>query len=109
VGYTGDVRSAAAQFLVGVTVCLLAVIAPLSYADPPDPLWIGGYWDDDDFDNVVVFHLNTLAVQPSPPPVTGLVATLVTNAECREPENISMPVPSPVGPRAPPAAPFPAF
>jgi hypothetical protein len=34
-------------------VALLVGLPPTAFADPPDPTWIGGYWDDDDFDNVV--------------------------------------------------------
>ena len=39
----------------------------LAYADPPDPTWIGGLWDDDDFDSVVDSILHTCAVEPAAP------------------------------------------
>jgi hypothetical protein len=26
----------------------------LAYADPPDPTWIAGFWDDADYDDVIV-------------------------------------------------------
>jgi hypothetical protein len=42
--------------------CLILALTPLAFADPPDPTWLGGYWDDDDFDNIVVFLLSTYAV-----------------------------------------------
>jgi hypothetical protein len=45
-----------------VLVALIVGLAPVAYADPPDPTWIGGYWDDDDFDNVVAFIASTCAV-----------------------------------------------
>jgi len=32
---------------------LLLTLTPLAYADPPDPTWVLGFWDDDDFDDVV--------------------------------------------------------
>jgi hypothetical protein len=32
---------------------VLLWIAPLTYLEPPDPLWLGGIWDDDDFDSTV--------------------------------------------------------
>ena len=41
---------------------LVLVLTPLAFADPPDPTWLGGYWDDDDFDNVVVVLLSTYAI-----------------------------------------------
>ncbi len=42
------------RVLVLLLACLLFGLSPLAYADPPDPLWLPGFWDDDDFDNVVV-------------------------------------------------------
>jgi len=41
------------RVLALLLVCLLFGLTPLAYADPPDPLWLPGFWDDDDFDNVV--------------------------------------------------------
>ena len=43
----------ASRILVLSIVALLVGLPPTAFADPPDPTWIGGYWDDDDFDNVV--------------------------------------------------------
>ena len=45
-----------------VLVALVVGITPAAYAEPPDPSWIGGYWDDDDFDNVVVFIASACAI-----------------------------------------------
>jgi len=42
-------------FLVLFVTALFAGLPAAAYADPPDPTWIGGFWDDDDFDTVVVF------------------------------------------------------
>jgi hypothetical protein len=40
--------------LVALVVAgLLGVLTSAAYADPPDPCWLGGYWDDDDFDTGV--------------------------------------------------------
>jgi len=36
--------------LVGVLVCLRL----LAYASPPDPTWIGGVWDGNDYDDVII-------------------------------------------------------
>jgi len=41
---------------------LLLWLTPAAYADPPDPTWLGGYWDDDDFDTVVVFLASAFAI-----------------------------------------------
>lgn len=40
--------------LVLILVASLATLAPLAYSSPPDPSWIPGVYDDDDFDNVVI-------------------------------------------------------
>ena len=45
-----------------VLLGLLLWLTPAAYADPPDPTWIGGYWDDDDFDTVVVFLTSAFAI-----------------------------------------------
>jgi hypothetical protein len=52
----------ATRVLLLLLACLVLVLTPLAFADPPDPSWLGGYWDDDDFDNVVVVLLSTSAV-----------------------------------------------
>ena len=44
-----------AHLLALGVVCLIASLTPLAFADPPDQTWLGGYWDNDDFDEVVVF------------------------------------------------------
>jgi hypothetical protein len=48
----------------GIALLVAAVllwIAPLAYSEPPDPLWLGGIWDDDDFDRVVAAVKSTEA------------------------------------------------
>jgi hypothetical protein len=45
------VRRAGAIFLVGVILAL----TPLAHACPTDPVWIGGLFDDNDYDDVVMF------------------------------------------------------
>src|SRR5262249_46627426 len=52
--------------MLGVVLAVLVVgLTPIAYADPPDPTWLGGYWDDDDFDNVVAFIASAVAVVAS--------------------------------------------
>ena len=36
--------------LVVVLIGLLFVLSPMAFASPPDPSWLGGFWDDADFD-----------------------------------------------------------
>jgi hypothetical protein len=39
--------------LVTALVTVLVALTPLAYADPPDPTWVTGFFDDDDNDNGV--------------------------------------------------------
>jgi len=48
--------------LAGMLVC----VRTLAYASPPDPSWIGGFWDDDDYDDVV-FHITSFSADETAP------------------------------------------
>jgi hypothetical protein len=74
--------------LIGV----LVLLPLLTCASPPDPSWVGGYWDDDDFDNVVVFLLTTYAVAVIPLPVAGPVWTHIA---VQEPPDVPTPASPP--------------
>ncbi len=50
--------------LVLLCLAVLAALPVLAYADPIDPTWIGGYWDDDDFDSIVLLVTNLKATMP---------------------------------------------
>jgi hypothetical protein len=41
--------------VVPVVVAALIALPVLAFASPPDPSWLGGWWDDDDFDTVILF------------------------------------------------------
>ncbi len=51
--------SVARQAMALSIATFLLLLTPLSYLEQPDPLWIGGVWDDDDFDAVVVLVRST--------------------------------------------------
>jgi hypothetical protein len=97
-----------ARVLVLFIGCLVIGFAPLAYADPPDPLFIAGFWDDDDFDKIVVYILGSydLPLVPS----TEIVPLWIPIAHVRLPvlDVVPTPVRSDVSPRAPPVAPSPA-
>jgi len=83
-------------------VVIVAALAPATYADPPDPNWLGGLWDNDDFDDVVILLDGTVAiVQPftvdATPP--GEVVAVVAWAE---PLAVPAAVDATASPRAPP-------
>jgi len=94
--------------LAGWALVLLAsllTLAPLAYASPPDPTWIPGLWDDDDFDNVVEYITSAASDTPAPvgrefrpvPPFVVLQLPAIDAAVS--------PVPLPAsGPRSPPTS-----
>ncbi len=72
------------QTRFGLIVALLAclvLLTPLAYADPPDQVWLGGIYDDDDQDGAVMlvtfgFHGLATAWVEIQPPTLILVARL---------------------------------
>ena len=93
----------ASRLLLLLLACLILGLTPLAFAEPLDPTWVGGYWDDDDFDNVVLFLLSTYAVIA----LAGWSGPWWTCAALVEHPHLR-PVPSQVvggtAPRAPPLA-----
>jgi len=92
---------AATGIVALLVMVVIAALAPLAYADPPDPSWIDGFWDDDDYDNVVVmvFHSTGIVEPPAFDPGPLWVALAIV-----EPLTIHA-TPSPVDPTASPRAP----
>jgi len=84
-------------------VVVIVGLAPATYADPSDPTWVGGYWDDDDFDDVVFLLEGAVAVVPALTPDLAPPVEVVAVVECLEPLAISMTVDETASPRAPPA------
>jgi hypothetical protein len=53
--------------LVWLLLALMIVLTPMAWASPIDPNWIGGVYDDGDFDDVVGYLTSgTLAVPALP-------------------------------------------
>ena len=40
--------------MVLVLIALMLVLTPMAMASPPDSTWLAGFWDDADFDDVVL-------------------------------------------------------
>jgi hypothetical protein len=84
-----------ARLFIVLILAVLTALPVVAYADPLDPTWAGGFWDDDDFDYVVLLVSNLKATMPVALPrfdgATRLVAVVaVVNAdvpfiECRLP------------------------
>lgn len=53
-----SIRAGIALLVVGVALALTS----LAYASPPDPTWVGGFWDDGDFDDVVLAIVSASAI-----------------------------------------------
>ncbi len=95
------VRSMRALLALVLTAGLIGLTA-VAYADPPDPTWIGGFWDDDDFDNTVLIITNTCAIEAIAQVDTGPVFTPVARVEPKDPVDPHLLLRSTLCPRAPP-------
>ena len=93
-------RRVLALLLVAVVIGIL----PAASATPIDPTWIGGFWDDDDFDNVVVFIGSTSAISAPSAVEPGPVWVLVAHVEAADPDTPPAQVHTAAHPRAPPVA-----
>jgi hypothetical protein len=87
-----------------VLVAFLLGLTPAAYADPPDPTWIGGYWDDDDFDDAVAFIVSTCAVAELYTVDAGPRWAPIARVELCEPNTAPAPLRSVVFSRAPPVS-----
>jgi hypothetical protein len=83
---------------------LLVGLVPAAYADPPDPSWIGGFWDDDDFDTVVAFIASTFATFAQSDVDAKPCLVWVDRAEPPSPVFVRPPLRNASRPRAPPIA-----
>ena len=53
--------------LLVTLLVVLAGLTPLAYATPPDPVWVSGFFDDDDNDGGVFLVTSSLAaIDPFP-------------------------------------------
>ena len=87
-----------------VLIALLIGLTPVAYAEPPDPSWSPGYWDDDDFDNTVTFIVSACAIDAVGPADAGPLVVHVTHLEADAPSSNPAPFRSARCSRAPPVA-----
>ena len=93
------------RFIPLLLVALLTpALATLAYADPPDPSWISGFWDDDDFDSAVEVVLQSCAVQPESPSGADVGWTLVARVVPLPVDACAPLLATPTAPRGPPPA-----
>ena len=91
---------------VFVLVAALLGLVPAAYAGPPDPTWLGGYWDDDDFDNVVILIVKTCAVEAPLLIDSGPLWTIVVGVELLPLRFVQVSARAAASPRAPPVEPL---
>jgi hypothetical protein len=84
---------------------VIAALAPLAYASPPDPGWISGFWDDGDYDNVVLLVISAVGTADSHPShVTVSFPAVIASVSSRAESPLSARPVSSWRTRAPPAA-----
>jgi hypothetical protein len=87
--------------MVLITIALL--LTSLAYASPPDPTWVGGFWDEGDFDDVVIAVTSAMALPTLhriDQPPTRIVLGLLLEAPT---PTIAYDGSLPYAPRSPPA------
>ena len=90
------------RYCVVLVVAALLALVPAAHADPPDPTWIGGYWDDADFDNVVIFIVSACAVEVPLLTEFGPLWTPLIGIEPLRPRFVQVSSHTAASPRAPP-------
>jgi len=96
--------------MVRALVLLFAVLLSfglvvVASADPPDPTWIAGYWDDDDQDNAIIAILAMPGWAATVVPVFVAVLAADPLVPITEPSQIPHVVLTCSDPRAPPFVP----
>jgi hypothetical protein len=91
-------------FLTVFLLVLLVGLASMACADPPDPSWIGGFWNDDDFDTVVAYIASTFAAFAQSDVDVKPCLVWIDSAGLTSPVFVRPPLRSASRPRAPPVA-----
>jgi hypothetical protein len=90
-------------FTVLVVLFVPVTATTLAHIDPSDPTWMGGYWDDGDFDYAVDAIVDDTAVPPPPTAAAdGPRRTTAARVEPLDVNRVARPVPSADSPRGPP-------
>src|SRR5438552_19206160 len=51
--------------LAGLLLGALLALPPLAHASPTDPVWIPGFYDDNDYDDVILFIIGAVGAVDS--------------------------------------------
>ena len=92
------------RLVVPIIVITLVALRALAYASPPDPSWIAGIWDDDDFDDVIILITHTSCSSDPTLPVTPTPGTaIISLLPAIDDKPIPAPTTSVLHSRAPPS------
>jgi hypothetical protein len=73
------------RLAVAVLLVAVVVLPTLAYASGPDPSWVAGFWDDGDYDDVILVvtaltavphHAPDVVIKPSPRVVGAIPSSL---------------------------------
>src|SRR2546422_2221002 len=82
----------------------VVVLPPLAHASPPDPSWVAGFWDDADYDDIVLAVAGMTAVPHYTPDIVPKPSPSLVGVTRPHPR-IVHPAPLAFSPtRAPPTA-----
>jgi len=76
----------------------------MACTDPPDPSWIAGFWDDDDFDTVVAYIASTFAAFAQSDVDAKPCLVSIDSGGLASPLFVRPPIRNASRPRAPPIA-----
>jgi hypothetical protein len=89
-------------WLALLIVLAVASLTPLAQASPADPTWVAGFWDDGDYDDVVLLVCATAAAVQSAPPAPDSRRVLVGTVPTADPGAPPFRAVAAVATRAPP-------
>jgi hypothetical protein len=93
-------RTAAAVVLAIVVLSL----TPIAHACPPDPTWISGFYDDNDYDDIVLFLTGLTAVSAAIADPIGPIAISLGQVDPSRPHTVPVRSFASRSTRAPPPA-----
>ena len=86
-------------------VLVVAGLTPLAKASPPDPTWVAGFWDNGDYDDVVLLATSSVGTTDAHLPWHTMSAVVVIASVSAPDESLLFACPlSSWHTRAPPAA-----
>ncbi len=92
------------RFPLLLVVGVILALRVFAYASPPDPDWISGFWDNGDYDDVVILVTATHGTTDVHVPVAvGVAHVVVATVELTRPPAVRVQPSSARQSRAPPA------